>query len=320
MMKILNKTDIKKAASLAGTALMIASLYFIGRRLVQMQQDSAFDTALLANPLVLAPLLAIGLAEGVVIILSALNYRALLANISGVYAKRSAAIRVYAVSNLYKYIPSGVMYVLGRNQLAIETKGLSHAKVALGTLAEGIFWVAASIILSGLYAFEHSVYYARRLDMPPFWALMALGLAFGLAAALFFFRRRLYSDVCRLKKNFAALRPVMLAWRLVSALAIVSLWGFSFVLTLMIMGQPVTFGLGLTVAGLYILSWMAGYLTPGAPSGIGIREVVLLMFMGGILDEGILLSAIVVHRMLQVVGDVTAYVLALGCQWVSTRC
>jgi len=58
-----------------------------------------------------------------------------------------------------------------------------------------------------------------------------------------------------------------------------------------------------TIIGLYVLSWLAGFITPGAPSGLGIREAVMLMFMGAMVYEPVLLSAIVTHRALNVVGD-----------------
>jgi len=68
-----------------------------------------------------------------------------------------------------------------------------------------------------------------------------------------------------------------------------------------------------------MLSWVAGFLTPGAPSGLGVREVVLLMFMGSTLNEGILISAMVMHRMLTVMGDVAAYGMALTYAQLATR-
>ena len=284
-----------------GFALMIASFFFIGRRLMEMQGD--LNLSVLTHPGLLIPLLLLGLGEGIVLMLAALNYRGLVANISGIKVKTRTAMRVYAVSNLYKYIPSGVMYVLGRNRMAIETKGLSHGKVALATLAEGIFLVLAAVILTSVYSFDYFIDYIRQFKLPP-WIIFTFAAMTGV---LIFFRRYLQPAV-----DYISLHPVMIVKRLVCALVIVSLWGISFAAALLIMGQPLTFGLGASVAGLFILSWLAGYLTPGAPSGIGIREVVLFTFMGGVLDDGILLSTIVIHRALQVAGDIAAYGIALG--------
>jgi hypothetical protein len=68
-----------------------------------------------------------------------------------------------------------------------------------------------------------------------------------------------------------------------------------------------------------MLSWLAGFLTPGAPSGLGVREVLMMMFMAGTLNEGILISAMFMHRMLTVMGDVIAYGMAFTYAQVKKR-
>ncbi|MCL2427559.1 MAG: hypothetical protein FWD05_14645, partial [Oscillospiraceae bacterium] len=103
--------------------------------------------------------------------------------------------------------------------------------------------------------------------------------------------------------------------RLATMLVIVNFWGVSFLATMTILGQPFSLNLGVTIIGIFIMSWLIGFLTPGAPSGLGIREIVLLMFLSGIVYEDILLSAIIIHRLLQVCGDIVAY----GIAWSYAR-
>ena len=307
-MIFLKKIDIKKAVSFIGTILMIASLFFVFSRLAQMQND--LDLSALSSPWVFMPLLLVVLGEGIAVILASINYRSLIANISGVSVERRMAIKTYNIANMYKFIPGGIMYVLGRNRMAVETEGLSHGKVALATLIEGILWVVAAITLSSIFAFDYFVYYVRQLDILPLVGLL-LGLAVLIAIPiLYYFRSRLFAALSNFKKDASGLLAKALVKRLAFALVIVNLWGFFFLATLIILGQPITPNLGITIVGLYILSWVAGFLTPGAPSGLGIREFILLMFLGGILNEDILLSAIVMHRALQIAGDIAAYIMA----------
>ena len=307
MMKLQRKFDLKKIASLAGTILMIASLFFISMRLVDMRGD--LDLSILASPWVLIPLLLVVFGESVTVILASINYRNLVADISGIIVCRPSAIKVYNNANMYKYIPGGVMYVIGRNRMAIETEGLSHRKVALATILEGVLWVVAAIILSSIFALEYSLLYIRQLE------LHFVGLVLGLLVliailSLYRFRHYLLKNTRNTNDKTKSFHKATLIKRLPFMLAIVSLWGASFLATMTILGQPITISSGITIVGLYIMSWVIGFLTPGAPSGLGIREVVLLMFLSGIVYEEILLSTIVIHRALQVAGDIVAYGIA----------
>ena len=65
------------------------------------------------------------------------------------------------------------------------------------------------------------------------------------------------------------------------------------------------------VCGAYVIAWLAGLVTPGAPAGVGIREIVLYAILHPFINEADLLTAIVFGRIITVVGDVLFYILAL---------
>ena len=309
-MNLLKTVNIKKIAPLVGAVLMLFSLVFVARRLMLMWHD--IDFSILANPLILAALLLVALMEGIGIIMASQNFRALVANVSGLTVERPTATMVYATANIYKYIPGGVMLVLGRNRMAIETEGLGHGKVFAATILEGALAATAAIMLSMLYAFEYVIYYFRQLNMLPLLALL-LGLVMLIVVPLLYcFRHHLPRLLNKLKKDNKDFRLAVLIKRLAVALGLMVLMSGAFLTTLIILGQPMTFGLGITVMGLFILSWLAGFLTPGAPGGLGVREVVLLMFLSGTLNENILLSAVVLHRLLAIMGDAAAYGMAFA--------
>ncbi|MCL2500071.1 MAG: hypothetical protein FWE90_07000 [Defluviitaleaceae bacterium] len=316
-MKIFKDFNIKKAASWAGSLLMVVSLAFILRRILQTRGD--VDFTVFSDPLILTALLSVALLEGTGIVLASLNYRALVRNISGIRVKSPLAVVTYTVSNLYKYIPGGVMYVLGRNKMAIDTDKLSHGKVAFSTFIEGALFAIAAGFIAVAFSFDHSVNYIREMDISFWVGLVALAVV--LTAAFFVYRFRIQLGVFfrNLKNDTRDLRWTVLIKRFIFAFVLISLWAFSFLATLMLLGQSVTFGMGITVMGLYMLSWVAGFLTPGAPSGLGVREVVMLMFMANTLNEGILISAMFMHRMLTVIGDVSAYGMALAYAQVRKR-
>jgi hypothetical protein len=269
------------------------------------------DFSVFYNPVIVAALLSVAMLEGTGILIAALNYRAMVRHVSGIRVHPALALVVYTMSNVYKYIPGGVMYVIGRNKIAVDTDGLSHTKVAVATVLEGATIAIAAVTIAIVFSFEHSMYYIRQMENLAVIGIIALIVVWVLIPIIYRFRHKIAAQWRDIKDNTTELRPSLLLLRLCVAFLLMVLWAFTFLATIMLLGQEMTFSLGITVMGLFMLSWVAGFLTPGAPSGLGVREVVMLMFMAGTLNEGILISAMVMHRMLTLIGDLFAYGVAL---------
>ena len=307
--EIIKTIDIKKAVSFAGIILMSIALIFVFLRLFDMRED--LDFAILSSLWVILALLLIMLLEGAFVILASINYRSIVMDISNVFVPFHKVVRIYNITNMYKFIPGGLMQVIGRNRLALETENLGHGKVALSTLIEGILWPIAAIILSITFALNHFIYYIRQLNTMLWLGMIVAFVMVGGALIFKRFQARLQEIIENIRRDARRPLRVILTKHLFFMLIMVSFWGGSFLATLTVLGQSFTFSLGIVVAGLYILSWVLGYLTPGAPSGLGIREFILLMSLRGIINEEILLQAIVVHRALQIVGDLVAYMIVM---------
>ena len=67
------------------------------------------------------------------------------------------------------------------------------------------------------------------------------------------------------------------------------------------------------IIGAFILSWLAGYITPGAPGGIGIRELLMTAIVAGsgIADVDSITTASAVYRVINILGDVLAFLIVL---------
>jgi len=302
--------DKKKVVSWIGTILMVASLVFLGRRLFIYNDD--FDASVFLSARVAVGLIIVTLFEGLGILLAGTNFRSLVKNVSGVLVERPLAMVVYTLSNLYKYIPGGVMYVVGRNRLAVETEELSHPQVALSTVLEGIIIAFAAIILVLITVFNQASEYLRQEELPTVLVIIIIIILVIAGSVAFSFRSKLKEGSQKLFEHMRVLSISVLIKRFGFGLLLMTFWGGTFLATLMVLGQPLTISQWPTVIGLFLLSWLAGFLTPGAPSGLGIREVVMLAFMGNMLNEEILLSAMIVHRIVAAAGDIAAYGLAMG--------
>jgi len=61
------------------------------------------------------------------------------------------------------------------------------------------------------------------------------------------------------------------------------------------------------VLSIFSLSWLAGFLTPGAPAGIGVREAVMIALMEGIIGTSNSLIISVLFRLVTITGDVMMF-------------
>ncbi len=57
------------------------------------------------------------------------------------------------------------------------------------------------------------------------------------------------------------------------------------------------------LVGAFVISWLVGLITPGAPAGVGVRELVLLFLLKGVVAEVDLLLAVALGRVITVIGD-----------------
>jgi len=61
------------------------------------------------------------------------------------------------------------------------------------------------------------------------------------------------------------------------------------------------------LASTCLLSWVIGYIIPGAPGGIGIREMILMVLLKDMYNENIVAMAPIFFRVIGIISDVLAY-------------
>jgi hypothetical protein len=62
-----------------------------------------------------------------------------------------------------------------------------------------------------------------------------------------------------------------------------------------------------SLIGACVLAWLIGLVTPGAPAGVGVREMALLFMLKGVIGEEDLLLAVVLGRIVTIGGDLLSY-------------
>ena len=298
-----DKLNIKKLLKLAGHLVVILALAFVIKKIIDMDiKPGDFSSPRVIGAFVLS--LVIQAAQ---IIIACFPWLMFTRSLSGRKIPYSAAMPVYTQSNIYKYLPGNVFQYVGRNKLAADMN-ISHVDVACATILDiffCVFWTGTvSIILLGSKIAELLDKYGRNLFIAVVAGILLLIVAF--AVVWMKFRGRLQSYLSRYSKAFEkSNRPQLLsgifyyfAHNIISAV-------MYFCCMALILPQAGTKEL-LMLTGAFMFAWIIGFVTPGAPGGIGIREGVMMFVCGNSYADRILLFVLVM-RVASVFADVLAF-------------
>jgi hypothetical protein len=70
-------------------------------------------------------------------------------------------------------------------------------------------------------------------------------------------------------------------------------------------------------AGAFSLAWSAGFIVPGAPAGLGVREATLLATLGPMIGMGPAVTVAILHRLITAAIDVIAAL--TGYVWLASE-
>lgn len=220
------------------------------------------------------------------------------------------AVRIYGRSQIAKYIPGNFAQLLGRHVIGRQ-RGWSHTGLALAGLLElaSLLFVAAAIALIGLCQTDFV-----RSRLTPI-QLTVLGLAALIGSLLI-----LHATPILIKNRWPDIAARLLRCRWRDLWPVAAFHGLFFALSgslflmlaLTVLGTPVPPSLWPALIGLLAVAWAAGVVTPGAPSGLGVRESVLTLGLANIAPAGEALVVAGLFRVITVCGDVVFFLFA-GC-------
>lgn len=281
--------DARRWLNRIGALLGVAGVVFVALRLASYADE--IDAAGIGVGGYLA-LLGLALVYGASNLLLALGWWRLLRCL-GVDAERGWAVRAYAISQLAKYVPGNIFQFAGRQAIGVAA-GFGNGPLAKSTLLE-LGLLAGGGALFALLAAPLSFRWLGFASPTPdlHWLAVAAfaGVAFLAALALGSLGGRSFHS--------AAL----------SYFAFLVLSGVVFVGCFAVAGGDAEMARLPAVAGAYVVAWLAGLLTPGSPAGLGVREAVLLVLLGGLAAPPVILMAVVMGRAVTVVGDVGFYMI-----------
>tara|TARA_R110000787_G_C13441304_1_gene446400 strand:- start:7536 stop:8396 length:861 start_codon:yes stop_codon:yes gene_type:complete len=196
------------------------------------------------------------------------------------------AIRIFGISQLAKYLPGNILHLAGR-----QAMGMARGIPAM-ILVKSAGWEFILIALVGsLFGI---------LILPIFFSVLAnyVAIVFFIAAIMligwilfrFFGQKILHAYF--------------------SYLIFLSISGVIFATLLALISGAYDAHYHSVIAA-FVIAWLAGLITPGAPAGIGIRELVLLFLLKGIILGADILIAVVLGRLVTVFGDLIFYLYSI---------
>jgi hypothetical protein len=232
-------------------------------------------------------------AYAIVSLLQALAWWQLMKRSAG-QASPGLSVGIFALTQLGKYLPGNVMHFVFRYAL---TRSAGSSRPAVLTASGLEPWILLCAAL-GLLVILSGTDWPGRFGWPGWLAglLPALALA-ALAGVLPWLRKRLPGGQLSLVSLIPAL--VLQAGFLVGSALL-------FAVLLGLIDDSGTAPLRAVLAA-SVLAWLAGFVTPGSPGGLGVREVVLSVALSGWVDAAAAVSAVAAFRVLTVSGDLLVF-------------
>lgn len=285
--------------ALLAVVLCAVALYLGGRDLPAIGWDQPRVWALLAGAFMLY------LASQVI---AAAAWRQVLAAFS-IHLPPGRAETQLLVSQIGKYIPGNVAHLIGRLALA-KADGLVGAVVGLAMLVEICLLLLAGGLLLGLLLFLAPDLVQSLLPSLDEVASQQLStvvvtlLLAGIALGSWFLAEKVS------QRSQTSIQPLVAFKPLALHVANFLILGISLALVMEAIAPGAYSGIELPMS-VFVAAWTIGFLTPGSPGGIGVREGLIVIGIGAAIGEGPALAVALIHRAMAIGGDVTAFLLGI---------
>lgn len=283
---------LKNFLFLAGGGLGFFGVVFVGLQLFKYSEQIQFSNF---DVFEWSVILVLSIVYGMSNIMLALAWRCLLSFL-GVKTSRSWVLKCYGVSQLAKYVPGNIFHFVGRQAIGLAED------LPGWILAKSAFLEIMLLIFSGaLFAV---------LILPLLWSTTSIVIT------LIGFVCTLSLAIAFLRYWFASFLARALCWQIM--FLILSSVNF-FCILVLVSPQSIDISTVSSICGAYVIAWLAGLITPGAPAGVGVREFVILFLLGGIFSKVDLLLAVILGRAVTVGGDLGFFVVTTFVGFISPK-
>jgi glycosyltransferase 2 family protein len=199
----------------------------------------------------------------------------------------------YATSQFAKYLPGNAAHYLARHAM-LRRMQLPHGGLFAAAGLEAGCLIVAALIWAVPAA---GAALGRTLHIPLVWLVgsVIFGGLIGLALLRFALRHK------RVRQVLVLERPRFLWWALMAHIGFFGTMALS--LAVVASAMPGIHAGTWHLTGVVTTSWLAGFLVPGSPAGIGVREAVFVELLKGAAPEATLLLLAAAFRVVTFLGD-----------------
>jgi glycosyltransferase 2 family protein len=225
-------------------------------------------------------------------------------------------LKVYFITNLGSYLPGSLWYIPWRAQINKEL-GIGWANTSVASVIETTLLLISGAII-GLPVLW---LVASSNQVINFWLLLAI-IGLGLLAIHPWSIQFLFRALCYILNRQLNKPELNLGQMSISMSLMLMMWltgGASLSLLIGSLDSPLNFKSFLFVTGAFALAWVVGFLTPFAPSGIGIREGLLTWLFSFQLPLQVATVAALASRFLFIFEDIGWVLIVLFFSNVKTK-
>ncbi len=278
-------------------AIILLSFWFIGEKFWEHHnwlKTSALNYELLITVFVCS--IIYGLSE----FLLSFAWRRLLIWCGHKEISANICNRIYGKSQIAKYIPGNVFHVVGRHLLGSQA-GIRHVVLAGATVYEILGLLSISILIGfgGMIIFGlGNIYFSLyQIILILFTTLVITGLTIALVPYLMSLRGVIlpYKEIGNTVRNISKVYLFYFIFFLIAGLLLVIIVNIFLNINFIITAKLVV---------IFSIAWVAGFIIPGAPGGIGVREAVIIFFITPIIGEAQSIAVAIALRFITLLGDV----------------
>jgi len=281
----MNKDKLKKAAYFLGKSLGLLGLIFVFYKLSQEYTLATFVEKISLLLDIVPYLLLLNLASTLIGIYA---WHIMLLN----YAKQPfpyiTSYYYFAKTEISKYLPGNIFHFIGRQALASKI-GISQMEMAKISLLFSFLLLAGTIISSTFFAFLSN-------GIPTYiLTLMVLSSIIILMSVVFLY------------PSFPISKKVQMNMILAVSVA---LQGVMLGVIVMFQSDHFEAGIFFQCVSIYIVSWLIGFVTPGASGGLGIREgtfIAIAAYLHINISSDIIIFSVLLVRLINIFVDIVIY-------------
>lgn len=287
----------KKVLDIIGKVFTVLCLGFIVYKFLSFD----VDFSMLLNFKTLLVVIACMVLLAIPPYLNSFSYQKILQVLGVKQTNVKEIIDIYVSSNIGKYLPGNVMHFAGRNVLGSKY-GLSNKSLLAASVFEVGLKVLVGVLISATFSYRYFVLIIRE-NFNEYLLYIIIAVALIIVAVAVFFTRRYRTEI-KIQNIFKNTSYVIIMDIIVFAINIIC---FLLIYSAVAGSASVASQNVFTIGGIYILAWLVGYLTPGAPGGIGVKEAVMIFLLAGIMADSDILLVGVIARLCNILGDTLAF-------------